>query len=185
LRAASDNATSANHAPATRLIDPERFARIGAERSRLNARSGRNPAEPYLLRGIARCTHCDSTLCTRRYAPCRHYICASAREARGTCEWAKPIPAEIVERAVIDHLSGFGIAVKQWIGEPPRFSPRCDRTDAPSRPADLCVPLLHDAQIGGTTAATRQRFRVRVDPAVMIPTASRRRAVCSSHRTRT
>jgi site-specific DNA recombinase len=105
------------------VIDPERFERIVASVKRLDPvavqarRKGRKAAEDYLLRGIASCGLCGSSLYTRRYkrvAGERAYICAAVREARGTCT-AKPIPAIPVERAVIDDLDHFLADVEAWI----------------------------------------------------------------------
>jgi hypothetical protein len=104
------------------LIDPERHARIVASLKRLDPvavqarRGGRRPSETYLLRGIGFCSKCNQPLYTRSLAAGRFYICAAVREARGTCTAAK-IPAEPVERGVIEHLHGFVGDVEQWITE--------------------------------------------------------------------
>jgi hypothetical protein len=92
------------------VIVPDRHKRIVASVKRLDPvavqsrRKGPKPAENYLLRGIASCGKCGSSLYTRRHkriAAERAYVCAAVREARGTCD-AKPIPAEPVEHAVVD-----------------------------------------------------------------------------------
>lgn len=70
---------------------------------------------------------CGEPLYTRRFAAGRHYVCAAVREARGTCR-APKIPAEVVERAVIDHLHGFIGDIEAWIGERRREADR-DRDD--------------------------------------------------------
>jgi DNA invertase Pin-like site-specific DNA recombinase len=70
------------------VTDPERFERIVASVKRLDPvavqarRKGRKAAEDYLLRGIASCGLCGSSLYTRRYkrvAGERAYICAGGQ----------------------------------------------------------------------------------------------------------
>jgi site-specific DNA recombinase len=113
------------------VIDPQRHQRIVASIKRLDPvavrsrRKGPKPAENYLLRGIASCGYCGSSLYTRRYkriAGERAYVCAAVREARGTCD-AKPIPAVPVEQAVVDHLDHFLANAEAWIKD------RADKAD--------------------------------------------------------
>jgi hypothetical protein len=82
-------------------------------------KGGRPAADAYLLRGLAFCAWCDEPLYTRSLAAGRHYVCAAVRDARGTCD-APKIPAELVERAVIEHLHGFIGDVEAWVAEKAR-----------------------------------------------------------------
>ena len=107
------------------VIDRERWERIVASLKRLDPvavqsrRKGKKPTEDYLLRGIASCGYCGSSLRCQRYKRIpgeRAYICAAVKESRGTCDASK-IPAAPVEKAVIDHLGLFLEDAKQWIND--------------------------------------------------------------------
>lgn len=117
------------------LIDPERHARIVASVKRLDPvavqarQGGRKGSEDYMLRGVAFCGYCGASLYTRRYKRIegeRAYVCAAVRESRGICT-AKPIPAQWVETAVVDHLKHFLGDVEAWISA--RATESCTERD--------------------------------------------------------
>ncbi|MFL5782437.1 MAG: recombinase family protein [Thermoleophilaceae bacterium] len=106
-----------------RLIAPDRWQRINERLIRMDPaavqrRKGGRPvdSDDYVLRGIAFCAKCGSSLYTRRYATGRHYVCGAVREARGTCD-AGHIPAELGEAQVLNHLSCFIGSVEDWLAE--------------------------------------------------------------------
>jgi DNA invertase Pin-like site-specific DNA recombinase len=103
------------------FITWERHERIVAMLKRadpvaVQARKGGRNGEPYLLRGVAFCAYCRSAMVIRKNPKSRAYVCAAVRQATGTCH-APPIPAERLERAVIDHLAGFVGDVERWLAE--------------------------------------------------------------------
>ena len=77
-------------------------------------KGGRRPKEPYMLRSIAFCApDCGAPL-YRSYAyGGRSYVCAHKLQA-GACS-RPPIPAELLEGHVLNHLSTFVGSVEGWI----------------------------------------------------------------------
>lgn len=107
------------------LIDYDRWQRIlaGLERAdpvaRQARKGGNRPAEDYLLRRVAFCGHCGLPLYTRRMATVpggRAYICRAVRQSEGTCQ-APPIPAQLAETQVLEHLDCFIDNVRDWIAQ--------------------------------------------------------------------
>ena len=105
------------------LIDPERHERILAGRKRIDPvtlakrKSGRPPKnDDYVLKGVAFCRQCGASMWTREFAAGRHYTCSNVRKATGLCS-AAPVPADLIERQVLDHLHLFVGSVEDWIGE--------------------------------------------------------------------
>ena len=105
------------------IIDPPRFDSIQAGLKRLDPaalakrRSGRPPKnDSYVLKGVAFCRRCGASMWTREMAAGRHYTCSSARKATGLCS-AAPVPADLIESQVLDHLHVFVGSVEEWIGE--------------------------------------------------------------------
>ena len=103
------------------LIDPPRWEAIQTGLRRLDPaavqqrKGGRRAADQsYLLRGVAFCGRCGSSLYTRRYASGRHYVCSAVREARGTCN-APPIPAPPLEHEFVENLNDFFADLRSWI----------------------------------------------------------------------
>ena len=81
-----------------------------------------------MLRRLAFCGHegCGEPL----YSVVRHgkriYACKAQMRATGTCD-ARPIPADIAEQQVLDHLSLFVGDLQGWIGE--QLAQRTDERD--------------------------------------------------------
>jgi DNA invertase Pin-like site-specific DNA recombinase len=106
------------------LIDRDLWERANGQLRRLDpvgvaGRSGGRPPveDAFILRNVARCARCGRTLWTRSYESGRRaYVCASVREARGTCD-AERIPAPEVERLVIEHLSEFVGTLDAWLAD--------------------------------------------------------------------
>ena len=77
-------------------------------------KGGRRPREPYMLRSIAFCA-CGSPLYrSYAYGNDRTYVCRQRLEATGACN-RRPIPAELLEAHVLNHLSTFVGSVEDWI----------------------------------------------------------------------
>ena len=102
------------------LIEPERWQRIAASLGGVDLAApqrrgqGRRAVEDYLLRRVAFCGRCGSSLFTRRYAAGRHYLCGAVRQARGTCD-AAAIAADVAEAQVLARLSTFVGDLEGWI----------------------------------------------------------------------
>jgi DNA invertase Pin-like site-specific DNA recombinase len=105
------------------IIEPERYDAILAGLARLDPaavqkrQGGRKPRdESYILRGIVFCRSCGASLWTRPQAAGRMYVCAHRRRSTGLCN-AEPIPAELIEGHVLNHLDAFVGSMEGWIAE--------------------------------------------------------------------
>lgn len=105
------------------LIEPERYDAILAGLARLDPaflqkrQGGRRPRdESYVLGGLSFCRRCGASMWTRRQAIGRVYVCAHRRRSTGLCN-AEPVPADLIESHVLDHLHWFIGSVEDWIGE--------------------------------------------------------------------
>jgi DNA invertase Pin-like site-specific DNA recombinase len=103
------------------LIEPERWQAIQDGLRRIDPaavqrrKGGRRPADSsYWLRGVGFCLDCGSSLYTRRQAAGRMYVCANRRTGTGLCH-AEPIPAELFEGHVLDHLEAFVGDAQTWL----------------------------------------------------------------------
>jgi hypothetical protein len=105
-----------------RIVSDELAARARAQIVRLDPaeiqrrKGGRRPKEPYALRGITFCAGCGAAL-YRSYAYLggnRAYACRNRLEATGTCR-QPPIPADVLESHVLNHLGTFVGSVEKWI----------------------------------------------------------------------
>jgi DNA invertase Pin-like site-specific DNA recombinase len=79
-------------------------------------KGGRRPQEPYMLRGIVFCAGCGAAM-YRSFAyrtGQRTYACRNRLEATGACN-RPPIPAELLEVHVLDHLGSFVASVEGWL----------------------------------------------------------------------
>jgi DNA invertase Pin-like site-specific DNA recombinase len=107
-----------NHEP---LIERERWEALQAKLDRQTpvAARGRKGGRPgdgaYILRGVLTCGGCGASMYTREYAAGRYYLCASVREARGTCDLPR-VAADLVETPTVSHLTdGFGLHLRERI----------------------------------------------------------------------
>jgi DNA invertase Pin-like site-specific DNA recombinase len=104
------------------VIDRERWDRIQASRRRVDPvalqrrKGGRRAADEYILRGIAHCARCGSPLYVHRQRGKRFYVCREIRQCTGLCT-ARPIPAELLEAAVVADLKGLVPRMKAWLAE--------------------------------------------------------------------
>jgi DNA invertase Pin-like site-specific DNA recombinase len=118
--AESDVHEGGNGYPA--IVTPELAQRARESLQRLDPvavqrrTGGRQPRDPaFILRAIASCTCGAPLYTTRKYLGGeRSYVCREHVQSSGLCH-AKPIPAELLERHVLDHLARFTDDVESWI----------------------------------------------------------------------
>ena len=165
------------------LIDPERWERIAAmvrtdERASKGGAAALAGGADYLLRGIATCGCCGSSLRTRKLGRRPHVHLRAVREGHGTCE-APYIPAEAAEGIVLDHLNDFVGGMDEWLagrvqtaaGERDRFAETLERErgklkqlDVRAQRADAAADRLLDEGDEETAAAmVRKAEAVRAD----------------------
>ena len=106
-----------------KLIERDRWQRIQDGLKRMDPaavhrrKGGRSPAhDSFILRGVLFCLECGAPMHARTLAHGRAYTCRAVRQAEGTCD-APHVPAELIERHVLDHLSTFIGSVESWIIE--------------------------------------------------------------------
>lgn len=115
----NEDYTGANGYPP--IVDAGRWQRIVDRVQRMDpvavqARmGGRRPAQEYLLRRVAFCGRCGRALRVRTTTR-RTYVCAAVRESRGLCD-APPIPADLAEGQVVEHLDKFIGNLEAWLAE--------------------------------------------------------------------
>lgn len=91
---------------AVKRLDPSEIQR---------RKGGRRPNEPYMLRSIAFCGGCGAPLYrTYAYHGGRAYACSNKLQSTGLCD-RPPIPAELLEIHVLNHLGSFVGSVEKWI----------------------------------------------------------------------
>ena len=103
------------------IVDPDRYDQIVAGLRRLDPaavqrrKGGCKPADPsFWLRGVGFCLTCGASLYSRHLVAGRVYLCRNVRLATGLCR-AKPIPADLIEGHVLDHLEAFVGDAEQWL----------------------------------------------------------------------
>jgi DNA invertase Pin-like site-specific DNA recombinase len=104
-----------------RLIEPERFEAIlqlisDSTLIGQQKRKGGRPvirSDAFLLRGISFCLACGAPMRIRSDNDGR-YVCAAKRSGTGLCD-AKPIPAQIADERVSQHLATIMGGVREWI----------------------------------------------------------------------
>lgn len=152
---------NAEHEP---LISLERWEQVQAGRKRLDPgvvqarKGGRRSAEPYLLRGLAFCLKCGSTMFTRRQAAGRVYVCRHRRQGTGLCD-APPVIAEAVEHALLEHLDDFVPHLDQWIAA--RMSDRSVEHDRHRVVVVAQEARLHELK--ALMAAYRRQWRLHAE----------------------
>lgn len=121
VRTIVHNAAYAGQKGYPQLIEPERWQRIQDGLHRLDPaaaqrrKGGRKPVDSsYWLRGTVFCLACEAALYTRRQAAGRMYVCSNRRTGTGLCH-AAPIPADLIESHVLDHLEAFVGDTKAWL----------------------------------------------------------------------
>lgn len=108
------------------IVEFETFERIQAFRVARDRAVGSNrtPGRPntrHVLAGLARCARCGtkmrpqvSSYKRKDGSRARSYLCRQAAEANGGCD-GKPIDAEIVDAAFIQHLETFFVDFDGWL----------------------------------------------------------------------
>jgi hypothetical protein len=80
-------------------------------------KGGKRPNESYLLRGIAFCACGEPHYASDKWlGRSRAYICRHKVKPTGLCD-RPPIPAELLETHVLNHLAWFVDSVEGWLGE--------------------------------------------------------------------
>ncbi len=105
------------------MIDTQRWDSIQARLTRLDpaavqARKGGRPAaDDFLLAGLAFCRSCGAPMRLSRYRyryGARVCRCRNKGEGIGLCS-SRPVPAEVAERHVLEHLHVFIGSVEDWL----------------------------------------------------------------------
>jgi DNA invertase Pin-like site-specific DNA recombinase len=116
--------------PYEQIIDPDLWTSVNDKLARpdqaaVQARKGgRQPIADFMLRRLAFCLECGRPMyaMTRRSGSKRDgplhrtYQCQGRCGSRGTCD-ALPVPAELAEQAILNHLALFVGDLDQWITE--------------------------------------------------------------------
>jgi DNA invertase Pin-like site-specific DNA recombinase len=101
------------------IIDPDRWQRVNDQLKRMDPaaiqrwKGGRPTHSDFLLRGFLFCT-CGQSMYSVHRKGQRGYMCSAVSESRGTCD-SRFIPAVLIERHVLDHLSWFVGSVEDWL----------------------------------------------------------------------
>jgi hypothetical protein len=106
------------------MIAPARWDSIQDRLKRLDpvaaqARKGGRPttADDFLLRGLVFCRQCGAAMWCRRYRNgTRVYSCSRKYDGVGLCS-SRPVPAEIADRYILEHLHWFIGSVEDWLAE--------------------------------------------------------------------
>jgi hypothetical protein len=124
------NADYTGSGPYPQIIAPDLFERISAKINRPDLaaaqarKGGREPIADFMLRRLAFCLTCGRPMYAmtrrtggKRTGPLyRTYQCRGRCGSRGTCD-ARPVPADIAEERILEHLSLFVGDVDAWVGE--------------------------------------------------------------------
>jgi site-specific DNA recombinase len=103
------------------IVSPERWQAVQDQLDRRDPvaaqrrQGGRRGGADFILRGIAFCRPCGAPFYTRADHG-RRYQCRDARRGTGLCD-APPIPADVLERHVLNHLDTFIGSVEGWLRE--------------------------------------------------------------------
>ncbi|MBO9533939.1 MAG: recombinase family protein [Solirubrobacteraceae bacterium] len=104
------------------IVDREQWDRVNGARQRQDPvrqqvrGGGRPPSQRFLLRQIANCERCGTVLgCSSRRGR-RWYQCRRAMESVGACD-APPIPAEVLEAGILNHLGSFVGSTGDWLAQ--------------------------------------------------------------------
>jgi DNA invertase Pin-like site-specific DNA recombinase len=124
------NADYTGVGPYEQIVDLDLWTRVNDKLARpdqaaVQARKGgRQPIADFMLRRLAFCLECGRPMyaMTRRSGSKRDgplyrtYQCQGRCGSRGTCD-SMPVPAELAEQAILNHLSLFVGDLDQWITE--------------------------------------------------------------------
>ena len=96
------------------VVDEATFERVGGVLAAASAGRGDSPRNRhgFILRGLVRCTSCDSAMTSYTSSPraktYRYYACtAVSRRGRGQCP-VRSVPAEALEAFVVERISAIG-----------------------------------------------------------------------------
>ena len=123
VRAMAENDDYKGAGPYPLIIDPELWDRVNEKIRRddpaslSHGRGGRESPADSMLRRLVWCADCGEVAYSIVHHGKRFYRCKASLRYTGTCE-APPIPAELVEEHVLNHLELFlGEDLETWIGE--------------------------------------------------------------------
>ena len=133
------------------LIDAERFERVQASLTRidpaaLQARKGGRPGthEFLLGGGLAFCRACGAPMRIRVYRNgTRVYRCRNTTEGYGLCS-ARPVPAVLIERHVLEHLHWFVADLEDWLEQ--KVAESSDQQQAREMVIERERAVLRDAE---------------------------------------
>ena len=129
VRAMASNRDYMGDGPYPAIIDPVLFERVNDKIRRVdaaavqNARGGRRPKADFMLRRLCWCAECGQPVYAIVHHGKRLYRCKASLQYTGTCS-SLPIPADLAEQRILDHLELFVGHVETWIGE--RLAERSD-----------------------------------------------------------
>jgi hypothetical protein len=117
----SDVHAGGNNYPALVSAEQARAALDGLRRKDPVAvqrrKGGRRPNESYLLRGVAFCSCGEPHYASDKWlGRSRAYVCRHKLKPTGLCD-RPPIPAELLEAHVLNHLALFVDSVEGWLGD--------------------------------------------------------------------
>ena len=123
VRAMAENDDYKGAGPYPPIIDPELWDGVNEKIRRADpasvshGRGGREPKADFPLRRLAFCSECGEPVYSIVHHGKRLYRCKASLRYTGCCE-APPIPADLVEEHVLNHLELFlGEDLETWIGE--------------------------------------------------------------------
>jgi site-specific DNA recombinase len=146
------------------IVSPERWQAVQDQLDRADAaavqrrKGGRPAATDFPLRGMLFCGVCGAAMNIRADRPGRRYQCRNSRRATGLCN-ARPVPADVLERHVLNHLDTFIGSVEGWLCEK-----AAERTVA-QREGEAAIDRERQslAKLGRTSDKLRAEWRRMVD----------------------
>jgi DNA invertase Pin-like site-specific DNA recombinase len=83
-------------------------------------KGGRKPKRPYLLRSVVFCAKCEAPMYSSEAYSKREggsYVCSNKLQNTGLCRDAHAVPADVLEKHVLNHLRTFVGSIETWITE--------------------------------------------------------------------
>jgi DNA invertase Pin-like site-specific DNA recombinase len=122
VRRTAENPDYMGDGPYPELIDRELWERVNAKIKRddpaavQNRKQGRAPKADFMLRRLCFCGECGQAMYSIVHHGKRLYRCKASQRQTGTCD-SLPIPAEVAELRIFEHLTMFVGDIQGWIGQ--------------------------------------------------------------------